>query len=242
MKSSHVALGIFLCQIGEAISEPYNTPAVIQSESSSKINASGNKGLAMNSPHNSNLYRDVNPKDMPTLITTSNEENEYILFIVTSAIEVIEGKRNLSENDKNFGQGKYFWPKDPSKPIKTRISYPSENFRINKIFLNFSRKTQNTPWCRAELLLAPKNFPVGAFKMELKEKFFENLIFQDAKHEVRANEQVSEVNVFHYLVKYDLSEIDIKLEARIDLSDIKKRHPSSFHKLILEKRSSSCAE
>lgn len=200
----------------------------------------GEKRKKMDDLDITDRYRNTRPQDMPAIVTTTENENHYLISLLNSAIEVLEGKRSLAENDRHFGSGKYFSPKDLSKPTKLSISYDFENFKFGRIFLNFKRPTQTSQWCSAAILFAPKNFPTGVYKMMLQKSSFATFELQKAYHEVRPNEEIKAENVFVFQKNESTNSITLKFEAKPGVSNINNHYPESFHAVTLTKNIGDC--
>jgi hypothetical protein len=146
---------------------------------------------------------------------------------------VIENKRHLHENDEIFGQGEFFWPKDPKKPIKSILSFEIDNFKFRFIRLGFMRRSEQHPWESATLTVQPKNFPTGVYGMELPESFFTDLVLLKSYSEKREHGSIENINVFEFVPRENHSNIKIRFESRQDVSDLHEKYPRSFHALFI---------
>lgn len=186
----------------------------------------------MNPNHFNNHFDEMDPADLPVLVPMRPDQIEYLTLVTTSMREVVEKTRMLEETDPVFGVGKYYWPKDPNKPVKTSISFGVENFKVRSISVGFRRKTAESAWESATLTVHPRNFPIGIFSMSLPEKYFANLVWLRSFSEKRENESVKNVNVFEFSLQ-NRSNIKFRFEARPDVSNVDDKYPRSFHMLSI---------
>lgn len=185
-------------------------------------------------------FQSVDPGEMTALVPTTGQENLYVRYLINSLLVVFEQKRELHENDAVFGTGKFFWPKDPKKPTKASISYASTNFKLRSISIGLRRPTAEKPWCSGGISFHPRNFPAGIFKMDLTKDFFSEFKFQKAYTENRDDESTKNVNVFLYKSTSKNIDLNLRFEARTDVSDVRDQYPRSFHDLIIERVSADC--
>jgi hypothetical protein len=178
-------------------------------------------------------YAKVDPNDLPPLVEMTVKQKEYLAIIFSSMREVMEQKRQLQEKDKVFGDGKFFWPKDPKKPIKTLISFDRENFSFRSIHIDFKRNRSDGRWSSAELSVHPRNFPIGVYQMDFSDAFFSGFSFQKSYAEKRENESFKLVNVFEYKAKDSNSGVSLRVEAAPEVSSVNERYPRSFHKITM---------
>jgi hypothetical protein len=199
-----------------------------------------NQGIQMNKQNFIDRHRDIAPQDMPTVVATTEYENKYIMSLIGSAIDVLKKNRILKEKDKDFGSGKYFWPKDPAKPVKLSISYDYENFELGQIFVNFKRQSQIGPWCSAAMLFAPKNYPKGVYQMNIPKSYFAEFTFKKSYREKRPNAEIKDVNIFFFELTKDETTMNLKFESRPDVSSLDDGYPISFHELVVETAGIDC--
>ncbi len=185
-------------------------------------------------------FQSVDPGEMPTLVPTTGQENLYVRYLINSLLDVFEQKRELHENDAVFGTGTFFWPKDPKKPTKASISYASTNFKLRSISIGLRRPTAEKPWCSGGISVHPRNFPTGIFKMDLTKDFFSEFKFQKAYIERRDDESTKNVNIFLYKSTSKNIDLNLRFEARTDVSDVRDQYPRSFHDLIIDRISADC--
>lgn len=188
---------------------------------------------AMSSHKLVDLYKDSELDDIPSRVPLTVEQREYVSCLFSSMLDVIEQKRSLVENDSAFGQGKFFWPKDPSKPIKSSLSYEVDNFKFRSISIGFTRKDPSSAWSMAGLSIHPRNFPHGVFEMRLPKSFFGRLVFESSHAEERKNESLKIVNVFWYKNETNGHTINLRFEADPRVSDLKEGYPRSFHSVAI---------
>ncbi|MYN18398.1 hypothetical protein GTP81_16730 [Rugamonas sp. FT107W] len=188
---------------------------------------------AMSSRKLVDLYKDSELDDIPSRVPLTAEQLEYVGCLFSSMLDVIEQKRSLGENDSAFGQGKFFWPKEPSKPIKSSLSFEVDNFKFRSISIGFTRKGPASEWSMAGLRIHPRNFPHGVFEMRLPKSFFGRLVFESSHAEERKNESVEIVNVFWYKKETNGRTINLRFEADPRVSDLKEGYPRSFHSVAI---------
>jgi hypothetical protein len=172
--------------------------------------------------------------ELPPIVPMSPEQSEYVIRITEKMREVLEHRRILEENDEAFGQGAFFWPKDPKKTIKSRLSFEVDNFKFRFIRLGFVRKTAKHPWESAWLTVQPKNFPTGVYDMNLPASFFADMIFLKSYSEKREHESIRNVNVFEFIPRNSSSNTIIRLESRPEVSSVSNKYPRSFHALFID--------
>lgn len=175
------------------------------------------------------LYKNSELEDIPATVSITADQKKYILDLFSSMLDVIDKKRDLEENDAVFGKGNFFWPKDPKKPIKARISYDVDNFKFRSISIGFSRVNSSSPWNSAGISVHPRNFPMGFFEMKISKSFFERFVLEKAITEKRENEVLEIVNVFRYRGQENGRRFRLQFEASPTVSGIKDGYPRSFH-------------
>lgn len=174
-----------------------------------------------------------NLEDMPARAPFSASQREYVGYLFRSMLGVIEQTRSVGENDGAFGKGEFFWPKDPSKPVKSRISFGVANFKFRSISIGFSRKNSASAWDVAGLNIHPRNFPFGFFDMKLPKSFFDHFVLENSRTENRINESLDVVNVFRFKKEENGHTIKLLVEASPSVSDIQDGYPRSFHNLAI---------
>lgn len=185
-------------------------------------------------------FKNVDPTEMPVQVELTPDEKKYIFGIIADMIDVVAEGRDPQEQDSRFGSGKFFWPKDLTKPVRTSISYEAQNFKLRSISLNFRRSSAEAKWCRAEMLVRPRNFPIGIFKMNLPSVAFNEYNLQRTSIEDRPHESIPIVNSFFYTVQHNNQKIKLKISCRQDVSDFNKKYPKSFHEVIIERDAPDC--
>lgn len=59
---------------------------------------------------------DVDNEGLPRVVPFNEEQRTYLVELLSAVLSVIEGTSDLeSEERKIFGEGKFFWPKDPGE-------------------------------------------------------------------------------------------------------------------------------
>ena len=124
--------------------------------------------------------------DMPSVVSVSAEQSQYVVALANAVIRVLSRESTLEDEERAlFGEGEYFWPKDPAKPIRVSKSYDAANFRVNFISLSFARLSDGAPWTGAALALTPKAFPRSAYQFAVPADFFSAMRFVKASDEER---------------------------------------------------------
>ncbi|XLZ71969.1 hypothetical protein ABT364_08365 [Massilia sp. SR12] len=178
-------------------------------------------------------YDRLDPTELPATVPMSPEQRDYLIYIANALREAIEGGRSLGESDPVFGKGTFYWPKDPKKPIKTSLSFRPENFKMRSISVGFRRQSSKGPWESAALLVNPRNFPTGVYRMDLPESFFSDLVLLKTYSKKREHASLPMVNVFEFAPRQGNTEIRLLLETRPDLSNLDQKYPRSFHSLLV---------
>ncbi len=172
---------------------------------------------------------------MPLVTTMSEEQRQYVGSILAATRRVIEGHSALeSEEKKILGEGRYFWPKDPKKPIRVSKYFPAENFKMIGLALGFKRDTATSEWTQASLTVQPRNFPSGQYRMNYPRATFADFQLVRAELIIRHDGLVPRVNVFHYVKKGD-EKVTLTVEAHEDVSSLSDKYPSSFHLIKFKK-------
>ncbi|MQA36756.1 hypothetical protein [Rugamonas aquatica] len=179
------------------------------------------------------LYKNSELEDIPATVSITAAQKKYILDLFNSMLDIIDKKRDLKENDAIFGKGDFFWPKDPKKPIKARISYDVGNFKFRSISIGFSRVNSSSPWNSAGISVHPRNFPLGFFEMKISRSFFERFLLEKAITEKRQHEALEIVNVFWYTGQENGRKFRLQFEASPTVSSIKDGYPRSFHNAVI---------
>lgn len=187
----------------------------------------------MNPSSQDNNFEKMDPTELPAIVPMTHEQRLYLSLIAGKVRETIENNGPLAETDPTFGKGKFFWPKDPAKPIMTSLSFEVENFKFRSISLTFRRKNAESAWESGVLFVRPRNFPMGVYEMDLPDTFFADLILLRAYSEKREQHSVELVNVFEFVPRESNSKIKIKMEARPDVSSVNDKYPRSFHALYV---------
>jgi hypothetical protein len=178
-------------------------------------------------------YDVMDVRQMPSVVPFTDEQSACVIEILSAARRVIEGTAGVeAEEQKVFGKGLFFWPKNPAKPIKTLKYYPSENFRMHGISLSFERASEHSPWAKAGLAIHPRNFPLGVFSMHLPPSVFDNFRLTKVTREQRPDESIRDPIVFYFEHKR-VRGLTLKVESREDVVHVDDTYPSSFHAIQL---------
>lgn len=173
--------------------------------------------------------------DLPKIATLTTAESAYVISLLSSIIEVLDSNRDLQERDPLFGQGKYFWPKDPGAPQHASITFGTQNFAFRSISIGFRREKSVGEWTTATMSIHPRNFPAGVFDMNLTKDSFSRFTLIKAVTENRPARAIKQYNVFLYRFSSGQKRFTLQIEARPDVSSIDKGYPSAFHEIIIER-------
>lgn len=168
-------------------------------------------------------------ESMPAVMPLTAEQRTYVEFLIKSICEVIQTNRPLAEKDEIFGNGKFFWPKDPKYPIKAQLSYGSVNFKLRRIEIGFSRANAKGPWRSGSMYMAPRNFPVGIYDVALDKKFFAPMTLENSYVEKNEHTSIKIANVFEYRLGEGGKSMQLIFRSRPDVSRIEDRYPRSFY-------------
>ena len=183
-----------------------------------------------------NKYDDKGILEIPSIVEMNDEQRLYLIKLLSSIRSVIDTSSTLEiEESRILGEGSFFWPKDPQKPVMLLKFYSGENFQIRGTRLQISREDTSQIWNRAGISVAPPNFPIGVFSMNLPEQFFEDYILVNSKQENRPEYPIKEPIVFFFSLKNN-NKIFMKLEARSDVANVADAYPKSFHALWFERK------
>jgi hypothetical protein len=171
-------------------------------------------------------------KQMPASVPMTNEQKLYTIGIAQTAIQVIEKQITLDQSEKTlFGPGEYNVEKDASKPILSK-NFPSRNFRMRTISIDFGRKDEKSPWRAMGLNITPRNFPNSAYQMDLPYSFFEGMTLEKAYAEERKrNNETQLLHIFKFQSAKNGIKLKYQFETRSDLSSVSDKYPKSFHYL-----------
>lgn len=178
-----------------------------------------------------NPYEDMDLWKMPAVVPLSEKQTLYLSEVILGMERVIAGSSPLEvEEQRIFGAGQFFWPKDPNAPIRASKSYYGRNFRIAGMAARFQRKSEAEPWSKAGLTVRPSNFPDGVYMMQLPSSVFEDFTLQKVTQENRKGEEVKNTLLFYFEHK-KIKQFSLKVEVRDDVENIQNHFPSSFHAL-----------
>ncbi len=170
--------------------------------------------------------------DMPAVVPASAEQSQYVVALANAVIRVLLRESTLEDEEHAlFGEGEYFWPKDPTKPIRVTRSYDAAVFRANFISLSFARPSDGAPWTGAALAVTPKAFPRSAYQFAVPANFFSIMQFVKASDEERpanGSTPARKVHVFEYALVRGGVKLTLRFETRSDLSNLKDQPPKTF--------------
>jgi hypothetical protein len=182
-------------------------------------------------------YDDSEIRDMPAVAQLNEEQRIYILELLSAIFRLLEGTSDIqSEENTIFGEGKFYWPKDPEKPIKTERYYTHENFRMRGISLWIERKNVGGNWKKASLTVIPRNFPHGVYDMSLPASTFLEFELIKTVHEKRKDESIDNPVVFYFSHR-KIRDMRLKIEARSDVVSVEEPYPRSFHHIQITRSS-----
>jgi hypothetical protein len=171
----------------------------------------------------------LDPRDQNPQIELSPATSSALTIIFQSAAKVVSEKKSLFEEEVSFGQGTDHSPKGEG-PV--RLRYYTKQVAGDNISTSFRRIDEKNTWNEAEIYLAPRNFPIGVYRMNFDGDFFKGLVLEQKDVEDRPNEQIKRVNVFRF--KSD-SKVAVRFEARVDVSSLTENYPASFHKVFISR-------
>lgn len=174
-------------------------------------------------------YDNVENQNLPGVVPFNDEQRKYVLELLSAMLRVIEGTSDLDSEESNiFGEGEFFWPKDPVKPVKTFRYYTFENFRVGGITLSFERRDEHSRWQRTSIAIEPRNFPIGVYGMNLPTSVFRDFQLIKSVQETRPNESIYKPVVFYFSHR-TIRDLTLKVEARSDVASDGASYPSTFH-------------
>ena len=172
----------------------------------------------------------------PEVISEFNElQQAYVTELIAAMTRVVHGTSTLeAEERKAFGEGRFFWPKNPSASVKLLRYFPPENFRIKGITLSFHRISETSPWTKTVISISPRSLPFGGYNMNIPHAVFSDYQLEKTELSVRPDEQLQRINVFHYHKKNN-KKIMMTIECSEKLSSLKETYPSSFYVIYFKK-------
>ena len=174
-------------------------------------------------------YDDVEIWDVPRIVPFDEKQKTYVIDLIYAVRRVIEGSSNLEVEERIIlGEGKFFWPKNPSEPVMVERYYLSDRFRMSGISLSLRRADRGTPWVSAHLAVYPRNFPKGVYNMQLPPGIFEDFKLEKVIREERPEERIASPIVFYFKSKKK-DGVNLIVECRDDLVGIQDAFPASFH-------------
>lgn len=177
-------------------------------------------------------YESVADDLLPNSMVMSKDQKKYIADVIESISKIIDGKSSLEEEEKLYGDGIFFWPKNPDKPTEASKDYSS--LKIRWITLQFDRKNKEMPWEKINFYIKPKNFPAGIYVINFEKSFFSKLTLINCILEDRPGEIIEKVNVFYFYLTEN-KKIKYIFEASPKASTLEEGYPRSFHILKITK-------
>ncbi|WP_137172677.1 hypothetical protein [Massilia sp. HP4] len=183
-----------------------------------------------------NKYDDKNILEIPSIVEMNDDQRSYLIKLLSSIRSVIDTSSTLEiEESKILGEGDFFWPKDPQKPVMRSKFYSAENFQIRGTRLQISREDISQTWNKAGISVTPQNFPIGVFSMNLPEQFYNDYVLVHSEQENRPEHGIKDPIVFVFAHRTD-KKFFMKLEARRDVANVADAFPKSFHALWFERK------
>ena len=180
-----------------------------------------------------NSSRDVDA--IPAISEFTDEQRNYIIEIIGATRRVINGLTTLEKEEQAiFGEGQFFWPKDPTAPVKLIKSFLPTNFRMKGISLSFSRSKEGTRWTRANLSIQPINFPHGIYRMDLPKEIFAGYKLVKVEPGASSDGNLIRVNLFQFVSINDEKSL-MTAEVSEGVSLLQDAYPSSFHAIKFRK-------
>ena len=230
-KFSYFLIWVMIAPICDASPSDRPTERVDQI-SSSKINAHKDTNMKHGL---TDRFEGMGLGDLPKIATLTTAESAYVISLLGSIIDVLDSNRDLQELDPIFGQGKYFWPKDPGAPQRASITFGTQNFAFRSISIGFRREKSAGDWTTATMSIHPRNFPAGVFDMNLSKDSFSRFTLVKAITENRPARAIKEYNVFFYKFSNGQKRFSLQIEARPDVSSIDQGYPAGFHEIRIER-------
>jgi hypothetical protein len=230
MKNSSFTISIFCLLVGPTgCSDNHGTGKQSEMRSHQMNENSGDHMIAKKKIVT--RYDHVDILQIPEVIPFGAEQREYIIELFSAIRRVVEGHSKLEDEERTvLGGGRFFWPKDPVKEVMVERYYLPDEFRMHGISLQLMRADQYAPWTEAQMTLYPRNFPKGAYDMQLPSTLFDDFLLEKVVQEDRPDERVKKPVVFYFTHK-SLLDVHLRVESRRDLVHVDSKFPSSFHAL-----------
>ena len=180
-----------------------------------------------------NSSRDIDT--IPAISEFTEEQRNYVIEIFGATRRVINGLTTLEKEEQAiFGEGQFFWPKDPTAPVKLLKSFLPTNFRMKGISLSFSRSKEESRWTRANLSIQPINFPHGIYRMDLPQEIFAGYKLVKVEPRAPSDGNQMRVNLFQFVSINDEKSL-MTVEVSEGVSLLQDAYPSSFHAIKFQK-------
>jgi hypothetical protein len=176
--------------------------------------------------------RERMPGESPApIIVLDATQRSYFLSIVSSIERVIGKQTSLDQEEATLlGEGLYYWPKDPTHPVKLSRYYPQENFNLRWLSLSFRRPASTSPWSEAHLTVHPSSFPLQVYDLQVSSDFYKNYNFERAALESRPHRRIEEPRVFYFVHK-KLPHVRMRIETSPNVTSADSKYPSAFYSI-----------
>jgi hypothetical protein len=190
------------------------------------------KGSAMDPSKISDPYESKNANLLPKLTPLTAIQKSYIIEIIKAASNVIENKTTLEAEERLFGNGEFFFDKDPNKPTEILITYRDLKFKPVK--LKFQRQKKTSPWTKATIFIAPRNFPNGMYQLDFDRSFFSGMTLEKSIQSKHPDESIKKINTFRFVLNEN-QHIHYDFSAIADVPGLDEKLPSHFFTLEISK-------
>ncbi|MEJ7806305.1 MAG: hypothetical protein WKG03_10350, partial [Telluria sp.] len=157
---------------------------------------------------------------IPPISKLNEEQRHYVVEMLGAIQRVVDGTSTLEDEEKLIlGEGQFFWPKNPSAPVKVLKSFSPENFRMRGISLSFNRASEGARWTTANFSVQPINFPDGIYKMDLPKEVFKGYRLVKVEPGPPSDGNVMRINLFHFVSIIDQKSV-LTVVASADVSSL----------------------
>lgn len=176
-------------------------------------------------------YQDLERDTLPKIMTMSEEQKIYTIEIFESIFKIIHENSTLENEEKLYGEGHFFWPKNPHKP--TEITRYYDALKVTGIKLQFDRQEKSLPWNNIYFSIKPKNFPKSVYSFDLQKDFFSKLTLIECARQENLENEIKIINIYKYYSKEN-DKIKFTFYASTDVSNVQDEFPRSFHDVKIE--------
>ena len=165
---------------------------------------------------------------LPKLTPLNSLQKKYLNDVIQAASNVIENKIVLREEEHFFGQGEFFYDKNPNRPEEVLITY--RDLKFSRIKLQFERETKNSPWKKATIFVAPRNFPKGMYKIDFSLPALQGLTYENSSKQITPDQSIKKINLFRYFLMSN-KKISYVFSASADFAELDEKSPTHFFSL-----------